>query len=116
MTTNNDMTATIQDHFGSKPAGRWLTVRPNGRVNIHGIDLPNGTKLLSINEDSIAIKVPGHTYWTGMHMPHAYASPETQVFAIVGRDENADRRSGGSRTYEVAGLITISNARKGASK
>ena len=60
----------------STPLVNWEN--PNA-VYIAGYELPSGIKVVADNEVALAIKIPGHMYWSGRG-EQSYASPEFVVF------------------------------------
>ena len=69
---------------------RWLTVDMEAQtVSVHGIDQPAAT-LVKIEGHVLTIKVPGHSYWAGLHMPRSYARSEFQVYSIREKTVEAD--------------------------
>lgn len=47
---------------------------------ISGIDHGGVGKILSENNEYVAVKWPAHTYWSGIGVPRSYALPEVEIF------------------------------------
>ncbi len=55
-----------------------------------GIDQPAAT-IIHENDTHLVVKIPRHSYFTGLYMPRGYASPETVVYEKVEETDEGRR-------------------------
>jgi len=60
----------------------FINVYDNGRVNRPGTETPAATSVHKVNKDTLVLKVPGHTYWTGLYQKRGYAPAEYIIYDI----------------------------------
>lgn len=76
----------------------FITVKPSGAVDRHGIVTPNGTRvharfkstlggLLPERADIIAIAIPSHKYWRGIGMEQGTQEAEIELYRVVKEEE-----------------------------
>jgi hypothetical protein len=82
----------------------YLSLNGSGKWDRGGIEQPGGEIVHQGNMDAlnqfqvrlpigpkvVVLKVPGHTYWTGIGMPRAYAGATYQIFEV--REVSEDGR------------------------
>lgn len=78
---------------------RFLSVRTDGTVVRQGVETPKGTRLVKRDGDTLVVKVPGHSFWVGLNLPHKYASAEYEVYRVL--------NDTGATTVEVERLTSF---------
>lgn len=69
------------------------TVRPDGTMNVHGVDYDNGRKPLlawARTDTTLVMRAPGCTSWSGNYQPREYQPVRFYVFKIVRVHTNGD--------------------------
>ena len=65
-----------------------MTVRAGKYVSLIGYDMGGDGDVVARNANTIAVKWPRGTHWTGNYMPRAYHPASTQVFHISEKTEH----------------------------
>lgn len=96
---------------GSGTWDRGGIEQPGGEIIHEGnMDALNQFKVrLPIGPEVVVLKVPGHSYWTGIGMPRSYAGATIQIFEVKERDADG-------RGMVVDHLLTFPASKKKGEK